>query len=382
MKVKIIFDANPLVLPKSGVGHFTHELVQSLAVAHPEEVALTGHYFNFLGAKKPAGLPHALNIEYRTTRLFPTKLLNLLRRFGLQLPLEFFIRQKADVVLFTNYGSLPTLRKPLRMVVVHDLGFVDCPQFIAAGNRSFLRKWVPYSIRHSDVILTISEFTKQRIAQEYGVPEGRIHVVPIPPGKMPEPDDKVIGRLGLSGGYMLFVGTIEPRKNILGLVEAYDRLPAELSKRFPLVLAGGKGWNDETTLARIEELRAKGLRIIQTGYVSNRERTALFRHATLCVQPSHYEGFGMPILEAMAEGKPVICSDLAVFHEVAGDVGVFFDQNDPDSIAAAMTRVLKDPELQQKMGKAGKDRVASYKTWASIADDLYELIARMLKNSR
>lgn len=378
MKTRIIFDANSLVLPKSGVGYFTHEFVQSLAEVGSEDLQLTGYYFNFLGKKKPLDLPSGQNINYLSTKFFPTKILNVLRRIGIQVPLEFFVPQKADVVLFPNFVSMPTLRKPLRVLTVHDLGFVDHPEFVSAKNGAFLRKWVPRSLQHADIVITISQFSKRRLMQEYGVPEQKIHVVAIPPVKRAAADDKIIKKYKLSSGYLLFVGNIEPRKNIIGLLRAYENLPTELQNNFPLVLAGGKGWNDDEIVAQFELLKNKGLQIVQTGYVTDQEKAALYENATVCVLPSHYEGFGMPILEAMSYGKPVLCSDIPVFHEVADEAGLFFDQNNPKDIAAVISKVLGSSELRKKLSLASKHRIAAYKTWQDVAGDFIELINQKL----
>lgn len=380
MKIKIIFDANSLVLPKSGVGYFTHGFVQALADAYPDEVELTGHYFNFLGKKQPTGLPREANITYRSTRFFPTKILNLMRRAGLQLPLEAFIHQKSDVVLFPNFVSLPTLRHPCKIVAVHDLSFIDSPEYVSDRNGSFLKKWVPYSVQHADMVITISDFTRSRLMEEYKVPEEKIHVVAIPPVAPAEiVDDAILARHGIDGGYLLFVGNIEPRKNILGLLKAYEKLDPKLSRQYSLVLVGGKGWNDDETLQYLGALVAKGLRIIQTGYVTDAERAALYKKATICIQPSHYEGFGMPILEAMSYGKPVICSNLAVFHEVAGNAALFFDKDSTDEFAASITTVLKDPAKRKAMSSASMQRIASYKTWRMVADDFMLSLKHKLK---
>lgn len=377
MKTRIIFDANSLVLPKSGVGYFTHEFVQALADVGSNDLQLTGHYFNFLGKKKPLDLPSGQNINYLSTKFFPTKILNVLRRIGIQVPLDFFVPQKADVVVFPNFVSMPTLRKPLRVLTVHDLGFIDHPEFVSAKNGAFLRKWVPRSLQHADIVITISQFSKLRLMQEYDVPEQKIHVVAIPPVKHAVVDNKIIKKYKL-GGYLLFVGNIEPRKNILGLLHAYENLSPELQHKFPLVLAGGKGWNDEEIIAHLKVLKDKGLQIVQTGYVTDQEKAALYENATLCVLPSHYEGFGMPILEAMSYGKPVVCSDIPVFHEVADEAGLFFDQNNPKDIAAVISKVLGSSELRKKLGLASEHRIATYKTWRNVATDFIELINQKL----
>ena len=375
-KLNIVFDANPLIHTKSGVGYFTHGIIEAIAEAGRDTIHLTGFYSNFLGRKQIADLPERPNISYKELRYFPTKIVNGLRRFGIQLPLDVFVPQKADIAFFPNFITVPTIRKTLRTVVVHDLSFVDCPEYVAARNGSFLRKWVPRYVKGADVVFTISEFTKQRIMDEYGVPKEKIYVLPIPPAPHAVADESILKKFDLERGYLLFVGNIEPRKNIIGLLGAYETFPTELAAAFPLVLVGGKGWNDQEIMDRLESIKQKGLPVIQTGYVTDEEKAALFKHATVFVQPSHYEGFGMPILEAMSYGRPVACSDIPVFHEVAGDAAVFFDQTNPDDMATVIAALLRDKNKQKLLSTASRKRVDGFMSWHDVAEDFLRIIQK------
>lgn len=377
-RLKIIFDANPLIVNKSGVGYYTQHLVLALAHACPDTIELLGHYFNFLGRRTPSELPKAANINYIQSRVIPGKVLNLCRRFGFQPYFEIFTRHRADVTLFPNFVALPGLSKTPAVVAVHDLSFIDCPEYVSASNRSFLKKWVPSSIEKSELVITISNFTKSRIMQIYDVPENKIHITPIPPPTPIKPNREILRKYGLSNGYLLFVGTIEPRKNIIGLVNAYALLPVSTRNNLPLVLVGGSGWNDQEILTRIKELQVSGLRIIQTGYVSQAEKSALYGSATLCVQPSHYEGFGMPVLEAMSYGKPVACSDIEVLHEVAGDAAVYFDQTNQQAMADTLTKILYDKHLLEEYAMRSKKHIANFPTWPQVATELYDKLQELL----
>jgi glycosyltransferase involved in cell wall biosynthesis len=371
--IKIIFDASPLVMPKSGVGFFTHSLISELAVNYPEEVQLVGHYFNFMGRRKqPDDLPRYPNITYVESRLFPARIISLLRKFGLQLPYKFFTRQSGDIFLFPNFVSFPGTGKAKRIVIIYDLSYIDCPEYASEKLRKFLKHWAGPSARSADIVLTISEFTKQRIVDVYGISAQKIHVVQIPPRAPAEPDLGIIKRHGLDQNYLLFVGTIEPRKNIIGLLGAYANLSQELRDKHPLVLAGGKGWNDEEIITKLSELKNAGLNIVQTGYISEADKSSLYQNALLCIQPSHYEGFGMPILEAMSFGKPVACSDISVFHEVAGEAALFFNQNEPKSITAVIEQLLLDPNKRAVLSTKSIERIKSYPTWSIVVSDLYE----------
>lgn len=370
--LNIVFDANPLLLNKSGVGYYTNELIQALSHSGDNEVELVGYFFNFLNRKNIRNLPQATNIRYVQTRLFPGKVLNILRRIGLQFPIEILTKQKADIALFPNFVSLPSITNTSKVAVIHDLCFVDCPEYVADKNRAFLQRWVPKSVKSVDLVVTISEFTKERIKEMYGVDDSKVYITPIHPIEKVNPDFTILERHNLAEDYLLFVGTIEPRKNIINLVNSYALLPDSIKAKTPLVLVGGKGWHDEETLERIKELQVEGLSIILTNYVTDAEKAALYEKAKLCVQPSHYEGFGMPVLEAMSYGKPVACSDIEVLHEVAGDDAVYFDKDNPESIAKTLEDFITNDTKLKEYGKRGAKRLENFPTWDVIAKDLYQ----------
>lgn len=374
---KIIFDANPLVLWKSGIGYYTQGLMQAMADAEPDTCDIKGHYFNFLGRKHPVNLPSAPNLRYIQSRLVPGKVLSICRKLGFQPFFEFFTKQTADIAIYPNYVALPSITKCKKVVMVHDLSFIDCPEYVSEKNRAFLHKWVPGSIEQADLVVTISSFTKERIMQTFSVSGNKIYITPIPPVAQAEPDTAIIQKHSIENGYILFMGTIEPRKNIAGLLEAYTLLPASMKDKFPLVLAGGKGWNDENILKRIEQLQSNGLKIVQTGYVTDSERSALYQKATLFVLPSYYEGFGMPVLEAMKHGKPVACSDIPVLHEVAGDSAVYFDQNNPQSIAETLSVILDSAEQIKEYSRKATEHVKDFPTWHDVAVGLYDAINKL-----
>lgn len=369
--MKILFDANPLAAEKkSGVGYFTLGLIKALSEIPDNQ--LVGHYQNFLGRKSAPNIPNLKHTRFVQSRIVPTKLLNILRRVGVQLPYEVFTRQKADITLFTNFVAQPLLSGGKKVTIIYDTAFLDCPEYLPTRLQTYLAKWVPYSISSSDLIVVNSSFTKKRLVHHYSVPAEKIIIAPIPAAEHSKPDATILKTLGLSYPYLLFVGTIEPRKNIANLVSAYADLPVSVRSEYPLVLAGGKGWKDESTLKLVEQLRQEGVRIITTGYVTDSQRSALYDNAYVCVQPSFYEGFGMPILEAMSYGKPVVCSDLEVFKEVAGDAALYMDQTSPESITKALQSVLTEKALYSSLRKKSVARFNSYATWKQVAQDLYE----------
>ena len=358
-KRRVLYDAGPMLDGrKSGVGYYVGHLITSLQAAYGDRLELTGYYFNFLGrhGDKTAGFRQ---LHLHNIRLVPGKLLSLSRRMGFQPWLECFFSKSSDAVLFTNYVALPLLRRRKVVLVIYDLSFLDVPEYTQTRNLSYLRRFCPPSIRRADTIITISEFTKQRLQHYFPELHAQIVVTPVPPLDEPVHVAALSQRLLDLGvkdkSYILCVGTLEPRKNLENLMTAYARLPAEVRNRYSLVLAGGKGWKDQPILDAIVKHRAGGLNIIQTGYVSDDEKAALYSHAAAFVQPSHYEGFGMPILEAMQHGLPVAVSDIPVFHEVAGNGALYFDKDDPADIADKLHTLLTDGTAAARLvGQAAK----------------------------
>jgi alpha-1,3-rhamnosyl/mannosyltransferase len=296
---------------------------------------------------------------------------------GFQPFLELFTWKQANIVLYTNYVALPLLHRKRKVaLVVYDLSFLDHPEFTQGVNLKFLKRFCPPSIRKADLIITISEFTKQRLAYHFPELKSPVIVTPIPPvaqtlgGHLPQ---NLTGKGIKDNKYVLYIGTIEPRKNLQTLLRAWEIMSEELNSEYSLVLAGGKGWKDEAIRADIETLRTKGLRIVLPGYITDDEKCALYSNASCFVLPSHYEGFGMPILEAMQYGVPVAASDIPVFHEVASEAAIYFNKDNPEDIASKLLVLLKDDDLKTKLVAAGASRLRQF-SWEKNA----QLVANAL----
>jgi len=380
-KAKILFDAEPLVgNKKTGVGYYTEHLIKGLLNHGAYNYVLHGYFFNFLN-RKPKPLANSRTIGFSEV-LFPGKVLTLCRRFGFQPFLEFFTPKQSDIVLFTNYVSLPLLRKRKTALVVYDLGFMDHPEFTQERNLQFLQKFCPPSIQQADLIITISEFTKERLLHYFPNLKAKIIVTPIPPSQesvTPQRLGKRLEGAGIEKGhYILYLGTIEPRKNLQALAQAYRLLPQSLRGAYSLVLAGGKGWKDEGILSAIADLQAKGANIIMPGYISDEEKAALYSNAACFVLPSHYEGFGMPVLEAMQYGTPVALSDIPVFHEVAGGAAAYFDKDNPEDISAVLAELLTNKALRERLRARGAKQLKTF-SWQTNAELVIHAFGEVLK---
>jgi alpha-1,3-rhamnosyl/mannosyltransferase len=232
---------------------------------------------------------------------------------------------------------------------------------------------VPKELARSRFVITVSECSKQRILQEYGLPSSSVLVTPIPPdATVSTPkltSQQALKRMGIRGPYILFFGTIEPRKNLLNLIDAYESLADTVRANYSLVIAGRIGWNCDAEQTRLKVAQAKSHNVVHVGYVSDTDRSILYQEATMFVTASHYEGFGMPILEAMSYGVPCAISDIPVFHEVAGDAAYYFDEQQPTTIAACLTKLLHSKQARDQLSQQSLARINAM-SWEQVARDV------------
>lgn len=287
-----------------------------------------------------------------------------------------------DLWHFTNYVAPPS-NKPF-VLTVFDLTFVEYPEFVEPKNLAFLQKWVPDSLERATRIITISESTRDGLVEHFKVPSHKIDVTHLAADEVyakDVPEDE-IGRVkdkyGIEGDYFLAVGTLEPRKNLKNLLLAVASMRRELTQ--PLVVVGGQGWLFDETQDLIGKLGLSG-RVIFTNYVPAGELPALYQGATAFVFPSLYEGFGIPVLEAMSAGTPVISSNTSSLPEVGGTAAIYFDPNDPKGLKHALQRVLSDDKLRERLVVAGREQAAKY-SWAKTAQHTLGVYERALQTHR
>ncbi|HJQ09250.1 MAG TPA: glycosyltransferase family 1 protein [Candidatus Saccharimonadales bacterium] len=382
-KLEIVFDASPLLVNRTGVAYYTERLTQALAKTYPDQVHLTGFFYNFLKRRSNSHFPRLPNLHYRGNYVLPGKIVYQLRRWGIEVPIELFSPKRADFILYTNFLGYPTLRGTPSACVVHDLTFVDLPEYVSAKNGSDLRRFVPQQIKRSAFVITVSEFSKQKIAKTYGLALNRIVVTPIPPEKprvISESQRKTaLGSIGVAKPFILFLSTIEPRKNVIALIEAYKQLPDALRKRFTLVVAGRIGWNCDAEIVALKQAVADGYDVRHVGFVDETTRAVLFQTAAIFTTPSHYEGFGMPVLEAMSYGRPCAVSNIPVFKEIGGDAVAYFDQTNPKDIAQTLQTLLTDPKKLASLSTASKKHADTY-NWTTVAQTVHDAITAHLRS--
>jgi glycosyltransferase involved in cell wall biosynthesis len=290
-------------------------------------------------------------------------------------------RRKADLLHMTTYVA--PLWSPCPMVVtIHDLSFLEYPDAFSWRVRTMLRRLVPGSVARAIRVIAVSEWTKQDLIRRYGLPPEKIavtHEAP-PPGFRRLPDAR---RMPLPAGvkepFVLAVGNLEPRKNLARLIQAFGLAVREHGFNGQLVLVGKAQMRAGD--ARLAALKA-GVesRVVFTGFVSHDDLTLLYNRASLFVYPSLYEGFGLPPLEAMACGCPVVASNVTALPEVLGNAALLINPLSVAELAEALTAVLERPELAASLREKGRQRAAGY-SWEATAARTREVYAQVLSPS-
>lgn len=377
--MKILVDANILTRKqKTGVDYYTRNLVFAAARAMPNDTFVLGYY-----GSGHIDIPSDIkNIRLKRVWWLPSKMYGLHRHYLRFLPLELLMPERADAMLFSDFGCPVTIQKVPKVAVVHDLAYKLHPQYVVASHAAFLDQLVQHTLRLATHVIAISESTKTDIIEQYGYDKNNISII-VPAADTTEyhPASQqeiktVKSKYNIAGDYILFLSTLEPRKNVAGIIQAYSKLPVALQQQYQLVLAGKKGWLDDD----IEELcQQMGERVLRTGRVESADKVALYSGATVFAFPSAFEGFGIPILEAMACGTPVITSNLSSMPEAAGDAALMVDPNNIQEITKALTNVLMDKQLAQKLTVLGTKQAAKF-TWQKSGQQLANLLRQLVKN--
>lgn len=375
-KVKIIIDGKALVDDHfSGVGHYAKGICEGL-----DEIMETDHNLDVRIAvpfKRADRLP---KFGFKNIKVAPIPLpMRVFRRLttkGVLPPMDLVVGR--GVYFFPDYVRWP-LANSRSITTIHDLSFEEVPQFVDDNNARFLRKTTRNSVAKSDKVATVTNTMKGIIEKFYKLDPSRVMVTHNAANlavfyKHNEKDiERVKLKYKIFGKYIFTVGNIEPRKNQVSIVEAFMKLPKEIADEYTLVLAGAGAWKDEKIHEVVNKAIKKGYRVTMLlGVVTDEEMPILYSGASMMIYASFYEGYGMPIVEAMACRTPVICSNASVMPEVAGDAALMIDPHKVSDIKNAIIKLHDNPELAKEMVEKGIENVKRY-DWKKEAQKLVDV---------
>ena len=301
------------------------------------------------------------------------------------LPIELWREKmfgRAPDIFFTPTHYAPRFSPSPSVISIMDLSFIHFPEMFNKKDLWQLKNWTGYSVKNAKKIITISNFSKKDIITYYGVnPEKVVVTYPGYDNKKFNPDiigtkSKIKEKYKIDGEYILFVGTLQPRKNIAQLIEAFKIAMKQFNNEtMKLIVVGKKGWLYEEIFQKVKELRIEK-RIIFTDYVKEEELPDLYRSAKCLVLPSLHEGFGIPVIEAMACGCPVVVSNVSSLPEIVESAGVFVDPYRIESIAEGINQVCYDEANRNKLIKKGLLQVKKF-TWQKCAEETYNSIVKI-----
>lgn len=367
--MRVALELQPCCGKRSGIGSYTYELARRLK--SQKDLEFCGNLFNFLGRNDNSASLRGVTMPVHENRLFPY---GVYRRIWnvVPIPYERLFHNGADATIFFNYIVPPHMNGHV-LTVIHDMTYLRFPETVEKRNLRRIQKGISYSVERSSRILTDSEFSKREIMELLEVPEQKISVVPGAPSLLGESADftKFSREMGIHCPFLLYVGTIEPRKNIVRLLRAFSLLKERHRIPHQLVLAGGSGWGTEEIYRTAKEI-SHAEDIVFTGYISDAEKNALYQNADVFLFPSVYEGFGIPPLEAMHHGCPVVCSNAASLPEVVGDAAELVNPLEIESIADGIWHVLSDRLYAQDLVEKGHTQAKKF-TWEASANQLVKI---------
>ena len=356
-----------------GFGIVTDEVMQRMSRTHPEDK------FDFYFDRKyhprfvqqPNIIPHVYP---------PPTRLPILMRWWLNQPVrKNVVRNKADV-FFSPDGFIPLGMSVPKVSMFHDIAYLHHPEYLQTRIRKFYDRWVPRYMAYTTHIITVSEFSKKEIIEGYHVPADKITVVynGITDGYKPlnEVQQAEARRQYTQGRpYFVYLGALHPRKNVLTLVKAFEQFKSNASSDIQLILAGRNAWHNNELFEAIEKSPFKK-EIHLPGYVPTEQATSLVASAVAMIYPSLYEGFGLPLVEAMACGVPVIASNASSLPEVAGGAALLFEPMDVNQLSLHMQAIASDVSMRNEFIRLGVERSKLF-SWDRTAEQIYAVLEKV-----
>lgn len=357
------------VTQRVGSGQYSFELLRVLY-----EIDQKDNYWIFLKNVPVVDMPRERsNWHYRVfgPKIFWTQL---------ALPTVLFFQKGKIDVFFSPSHYAPRFSHIPQVVTIFDLSFLHFPQYFKRRDLLQLTRWTKYSVYNANAILTISESSKNDIIKAYNISKDKIFVTyPGYNGKIFKPQGEgrttlVKKKYKIGDSYIIYIGTLQPRKNIPALVRVFKRL-SKKEKNLQLVIVGKKGWLYQSIFEEVRNLKMQQ-KVIFTDFLPEEDMPPLLSGAKVYVLPSLYEGFGIPVVEAMACGTPVAVSDVSSLPEVVGDAGLLFDPRDENGMAAQIERVIKDDDLARRLSKKGLERAQKF-SWRKAAEQTLKVLERV-----
>lgn len=366
--MKILIDAHMIGERESGNERYAINLIRALSALELDACFVVAASHPELLADVLAGRPN-----WRVVRIAASPW----RRLVFELPR--LATREAATVTHVTYAAPPMMRRGV-ITTIHDVSFLPHPEWFSLRDRLVLRTGIGFTLAQGAEVITVSRHARDEIMTRYHIPAERISVTPEAAdpffGIRPSPDvmAEAIRRLGIPTPFVLAVGNLQPRKNLVRLVHAFADAKRSFELPHRLVIAGQAKWRESDVLTAIRQVNLEQ-DVTFAGLVTDSDLAALYHAADCFVYPSLYEGFGLPVLEAMACGTPVITSNVTSIPEVAGDAAVLVDPADTQALARALREVLMNPDLRQSLRRKGLER-ASLFTWAQTARKTWEAYQR------
>ncbi len=352
---------------KTGIPYVLHNIIPEMIALAPE------NQYKMFGRGLDFALPQVK--PYHLNKLF-IKGLTFLWRY-IWWPSSGWFMGKTDAFLYTNFYYFPARTKK-KVLMIYDLAYIFYPQFAEKRNGPLLRRLVPKAIKKVDAIVTISQNIKKEIIDYYKVNPEKVHVIDLGcPDNVYRVEDqaKIVEakkKYGIGKKYVLFVGTLQPRKNIEGAIRSYSLLAENLKNEYELVVVGKKGWRYQEIFKLAKECGV-GNNVIFTGYVDENDISAIYSGATLFFFPAFYEGFGLPLLEAMVCAVPIVSSNNATLMEVGQDAVEYVNPHSVEDMRRGLALVLTDEKYAQELVEKGLIRKDHY-SWEKAAQQLLDTL--------
>ncbi|MEN3110440.1 glycosyltransferase family 4 protein [Uliginosibacterium paludis] len=384
--MKVALGVDVIRFPLTGIGRYAYELAKGLGQS--EEVE---RLFFLSGRRLGRSFPSEPGVS-PTTALSSLKrfvgrrfvehrcVLDIYRSINDVLRVRALMNAEGAVYHGPNY-YLPAYDGP-SVATFHDLSVLDCPEFHPPERVAYMRSELPVALERADVLLTISEHARQAVLAYSGFSPERVLAVPLAASSEFKPRTakecaEVLVRFGLGfGRYVLYAGTVEPRKNLGRLLDAYEILPARVKNHFPLVVAGYRGWCSDEVHVRLQQAQSEGW-AFYLGFVSASDLPVLYSGARIFAFPSLYEGFGLPLLEAMASGVPVVCSDSTSLPEVGGGYPLMCAPDDVDQLSHLLVRAIEDEPWRERVIPSGIAHAGSFSWERTVTGTLKAYRAAM-----